>query len=103
MAESAFDSHGEADVIRLFPVQDQVKGYMAVLIVSDIVRAVIKITGRAVRHDIAGEPAVYLGIIFDIPVDDKRAVVRQECGELMEGMPDVFQILKEIQMVFFYI
>ena len=68
-------------MIRLFPVQDQVKGYMAVLIVSDIVRAVIKITGRAVRHDIAGEPSVYLGIIFDIPVDDKRAVVRQECGD----------------------
>ena len=84
-------------------MEDQVKGNMAVVIISDIVRAVIKIAGRTIRHDIAGEPAVYPGIIADIPINDKSAVVWEKGSKLVEGMTDIFQVFKEIQMVFFYI
>ena len=76
---------------------------MPVLIVNNIVRAVVKIDRGAVRYYIAGQPGVYLRIIFNVPVDDKRAVIREESRKLMEGMTDIFKVFKEIKMVFFYI
>ena len=90
-------------MVRLFSVEDQVKGNVSVLIVGNIVCTVIKIAGGTVSYHIAGKSALYLGIIFNISVDDKRAVVWEESRKLMEGMTDILQVLEEIKMVFFYI
>ena len=73
---------------------------MSVLIIGDIVRAVIAVSGCTVCYNAAGKPFVYFLIIRNVSVDYERAVFRQQFCELAEGVADIFQIFKEFQMIF---
>ena len=54
-------------------------------------------------HNLACKTFCDLLIVFDIAVDDQCAVFRKKLGKLAEGIADILQILKEIQMIFFNI
>lgn len=76
---------------------------MPFFIISDIGRTVVKIRRGAVCDNAAVKSAVNLRVILDLSVYNKRAVGRKERCKLMEGVSDIFQILEEIQVVFFNI
>ena len=42
-------------------------------------------------------------IVRGIRVDDQAAVHRKQFRKTAEGVPDILDVLKEIQMIFFYI
>ena len=91
----------QLDMIRIFTAAEQVKCDMSVFVISNIFRAVIKTSVCSVCHDIAGKTFVYLGIIFNLGIDNKSSVFRKQFRKLMKWMTNIFQIFEEIEVILF--
>ena len=73
------------------------------LAAGNCVRIIVCVGGGAISDDPAGKALCDFIQIRDSVVDDQTSVHRKEICKLAEGMPDVRQVLKKIQVIFFNI
>ncbi len=93
----AGDLQGETALTAVGTVQEELGPAQSVI--ADIGRMVIRGSSPAEGDNGAAQAFCNLGQVFDLTVDDKAAVFRQQQGVFAERMPDVCQVLEKIQMV----
>ena len=76
-----------------------VKGRMCEFVKRNIGSIIIAGSVHTVGYDLAGQSFCQLIQVFNLTVDDQRAVVRQQLGKFAERMADIIKILEEIQMI----
>ena len=81
----------------------QQKGCMGVVVVGNIPAGIITGGGSAVRNHPADTVFGDFPIPVDVAVNNQGAVFGKQRGETPEGMADVINILKKVEVVFFYI
>ena len=74
-------------------------GRMCEFVKRNIGSIIIAGSVHTVGYDLAGQSFCQLIQVFNLTVDDQRAVVRQQLGKFAEGMTDVVNILEKVQMV----
>ena len=72
-------------------------------IIGNVRSKIIGVVRKTEGKYFTGQPFRDFRKIVDFAVDNQGAVCGQKLGETAEGSPDVVDILKEIEMVFFYI
>ena len=72
-------------------------------IISDIVGSVICFFLQTVGDDLTWKLLYDLLVFRSVGIDDQCAVCRKKLSKSAEGMTDVINILKEIQMISIYI
>ena len=93
----------QLDVVDLLTVSYQVKTAFGKFVESNILSGVITCRFQTISDDVAWQTFSNLSDVVDFTVDNEDTLLIQFFCKLPEGMTDVIDIFKEIQMVFFYI
>ena len=93
----------QLDVVDLLTVSYQVKTAFGKFVESNILSSVITCRFQTISDDVAWQTFSNLSDVVDFTVDNEDTLLIQFFCKLPEGMTDVIDIFKEIQMVFFYI
>ena len=93
----ARDAQGNA--VHQFPLHDQIIRRAGELIVCNVLRGIMAVRGRSEGDDPAFQAVRDLLQILDAAVDHQQAVLRKLLREKAEGVPDILQVLEEIQMI----
>lgn len=97
----ARDGQGETVFAAVRAVQR--KGGVCIAVIGNIRAVVIAGAGGTVSNNPAGKAGRDFFAAFDIAINNQGAVFREEPGETAKGAAYVINILKIVEVVFFYI